>query len=97
MLWTTVDQNPTAPLRSAEGHWLIPLGDQSSTRVTLFWGVQDPKAGSTGADWSLLLPSAGVGRVSTLVTLRLPNPLSIKPTLGGLDLTVPDRLELERR
>ena len=96
LLWTTVDQNPTAPLRSSEGRWLIPLGEQGPCRVCLFWSATDPVVGSTGSGWSLILPSAGVGRVSTLVTLYLPDHLTIKPSLAGLELTVPDRMELER-
>ncbi len=96
LLWTTVDQTPTAPLRSTEGHWLIPLGDQSPSRVSLFWSTQGPAVGPLGSGWSLSLPSAGLGRVSTLVTLHLPDQLAIKPLLAGLELTVPDRMELER-
>jgi len=96
LLWTTVDQSPTAPLRSSEGRWLIPLGEQGPCRVCLFWSATDPVVGSTGSGWSLILPSAGVGRVSTLVTLHLPDHLAIKPSLAGLELTVPDRMELER-
>ncbi|MBV8126359.1 MAG: hypothetical protein JO114_01695 [Planctomycetaceae bacterium] len=96
LLWTTVDQSPTAPLRSSEGRWLIPLGEQGPCRVSLFWSATDPVVGSTGSGWSLILPSAGVGRVSTLVTLHLPDHLTIKPSLAGLELTVPDRMELER-
>ena len=96
LLWTTVDQSPTAPLRSSEGRWLIPLGEQGPCRVCLFWSATDPVVGSTGSGWSLILPSAGVGRVSTLVTLHLPDHLTIKPSLAGLELTVPDRMELER-
>jgi len=96
LLWTTVDQSPTAPLRSSEGRWLIPLGEQGPCRVSLFWSATDPVVGSTGSAWSLVLPSAGVGRVSTLVTLHLPDHLTIKPSLAGMELTVPDRMELER-
>jgi len=96
LLWTALDQGPTAPLRSREGRFLIPLGDQGPCRVSLFWSATDPVAGSAGSGWSLVLPSAGVGRVSTLVTLHLPDRLLIKPSLAGLELTVPDRMELER-
>ncbi|MGA9922826.1 MAG: hypothetical protein WBQ29_05435 [Isosphaeraceae bacterium] len=96
LLWITVDQSPIAPLRSSEGRWLIPLGEQGPCRVCLFWSATDPVVGSTGSGWSLILPSAGVGRVSTLVTLHLPDHLTIKPSLAGLELTVPDRMELER-
>ena len=38
LLWTTVDQSPTAPLRSSEGRWLIPLGE-GPCRVCLFWSA----------------------------------------------------------
>ncbi len=96
LLWSTVDQKPTSPLRSAEGHWLISLGTQGPCRVCLFWSAQGPRAGPPGSGWSLALPSAGVGRVSTLVTLHLPDHLSIRPSIAGLDLTVPDRMDLER-
>src|SRR5262249_25564971 len=37
LLWSTVDNNPVTPLRSAGGKWLIPLGEQSPKRVSLFW------------------------------------------------------------
>jgi len=96
LLWSTVDQSPTAPLRSSEGRWLIPLGELGPCRVSLFWSAADPGGGSTASGWSLILPSAGVGRVSTLVTLHLPDQLAIKPSLAGLELTVPDRVDLER-
>ena len=96
LLWSTVDQIPTAPLRSGEGNWLIPLGEQGPSRVSLFWIGSNPVADSPGSAWSVTLPRAGVGRVSTLVTLHLPDHLTIKPSLTGLELTVPDRMELER-
>ena len=37
-----------------------------------------------------------MARVSTLVTLHLPDQMTIKPPLAGLEVTVPDRMELER-
>ena len=43
LLWTTVDQRPTAALRSGEGRWLIPLGEQQGpSRVSLFWSDRGP-------------------------------------------------------
>jgi hypothetical protein len=97
LIWSTVDANPVAPLRSAEGRWLVPLGEEGPNRVSLFWrqgrlGVDDDSDGG----WSLTLPRAGVGRVSTVVTVHHPDEVVIKPPLSGLQLTVPDRVELER-
>jgi hypothetical protein len=95
LIWSTLENQPVGPLRSAEGRWLVPLGDQTATRVCLFWS-EPPPQGSGETPWSLRLPRTGMGRMSTLVTLRLPDEIAIRPSLGGLELSVPDRMELER-
>lgn len=94
--WATLENSPVEPLRSTEGRWLIPISGQGRIRrrVCLFWS-QPPASGSP-ATWSITLPRAGAGRVSTLVTLRLPDEVEIRTSLGGLELTGPDRVELER-
>jgi hypothetical protein len=74
----------------------VPLGEQAPARVGLFWSESSSQVSSSDAPWSLTLPRAGSGRVSTLVTLRLPEDVEIRPSIGGLDLTAADRVELER-
>jgi hypothetical protein len=96
LLSATVENAPVEPLRAADGRWLVPLGEQVRKRVGLFWSEASSPASSSDASWSLTLPRAGAGRVSTLVTLRLPEGVEIRPSIGGLDLTAADRVELER-
>ncbi len=96
LVHATVDQTPTSPFRSSDGKWLVPLGGQGPGRVSLFWNAACQQGDSHGFDWSLMLPRAGLGRISTLLTLHLPETLAAKPSLAGLELTVPDRMELER-
>jgi hypothetical protein len=96
LLSATVENAPIEPLLAADGRWLVPLGEQVRKRVGLFWSEASRPASSSDAPWSLTLPRAGAGRVSTLVTLRLPEGIEIRPAIGGLDLTAADRVELER-
>jgi hypothetical protein len=97
LLWTTVDQKSASAFRSADGRWFIPLGEQQGPcRVNLLWRDKSPILGSNGADWFFVLPRAGEGRVSAVATLHLPNEMMTKPRLAGLELTSPDRVELER-
>ena len=96
-LWATVDQNPVSPLRSAEGRWLVPLGDQGPYRVSLFWSEPAQAATAAQAGWPLTLPRVGVERVPTLLTVHLPDGLTIKPSAAALELSTADRIALERR
>jgi hypothetical protein len=96
LLWTTVENVPVEPLLAADGRWLVPLGEQVRKRVGLIWGESSSHPSSSDSQWSLTLPRAGTGRVSTLVTLRLPEVVEIRPSIGGIDLTSADRVELER-
>ena len=57
-------------------------GDRSGSWINRFGVVTDPAQRRRG-------------RVSTLVTLHLPDHLTIQPSLAGLELTVPDRMEPE--
>ena len=74
----------------------MPLGDQGPYRVSLFWSEPAPVAATASAGWSLTLPRVGVDRVSTLLTVHLPDGLAIKPSPAGLELSAPDRIALER-
>ena len=96
VLWSTVDQTPVWPLRSAEGRWLVPLGDQGPYRVSLFWSEPSAGAATSTGGWSLTLPQVGTDRVSTLVTVHLPDGLTIKPSPPDLEPAAPDRVALER-
>ena len=90
LLWSTVDQNPVAPLRSDDGRWLVPVVEQAGHRVCLFWSQP------AGKSWTLILPRAGAERVPTLVTLCLPSNLAVDTSQDELDITTADRMELER-
>jgi hypothetical protein len=99
LLWATVDQSPIRVLMAADGRWLIPLADEGPHRVGLYWegAPGGSGAGPPGTHESLLeLPRVGPGRVPSLVTIRAPEELVIRPTLTDLEPVSFDRLELER-
>jgi hypothetical protein len=95
-LWATVDQGPVTPLKAADGRWLIPLGTNGPNRVSVFWSQRPEISNTNESGWALTLPRAGVGGVSTLVTVHHPGELAIKPSLAGLEPASPGRLDLER-
>jgi hypothetical protein len=95
LLWATVDQGQVRPLRSADQRWFIPLAEQGPSRVSLFWSTPMAIAETGGSTWSLDLPRAGAGRASTTVRLHLPEPLALGTSSGSLEVTGPDRVDLE--
>jgi hypothetical protein len=96
VIWLTVDGNPVLPLRSKSGRFFVPLAEPGAGRVNLFWKKPASSAPAAQWPWSCTLPKAGVGSCSTLLTLHLPPNMTARSAFAGLELTAPDRVELER-
>ena len=95
-LWATVDQNPVSPLRSAEGRWLVPLGDQGPYRVSLFWSepaqAAHRRAGGMVPDSSPGRRRAGAHPPDGPPARRADD----QAVAAALELSTPDRIALER-
>jgi hypothetical protein len=97
LLWATVDQGPVVPLRASNERWFVPLDNQGAARVALFWtGPLDVSDEGGESAWALDLPRAGPVRSSAIVRVHLPETLSAGQPPGGMELTGPDRVDLER-
>ncbi|WP_165227420.1 hypothetical protein [Aquisphaera insulae] len=96
--WTTVDQVPVRPLRGGERRWLIPLRDSAGPHVAIYWTVPPPASptGEDTADLRLAIPTTGPDRVPARVTVHLADGMAVRSLSTDLDLTVADRVILDR-
>lgn len=98
-LYAAVNGNATKFFRNGSDHWLIPLVEQSSTRMSLAWtSTSASSAGAnhdTGAALPLALPTLGTGKIPMVVSVRTPAEATVLSPPGRLYPVNSARLDLE--
>ena len=95
LTWATVAGTAVAPLLGEGGKWMIPLGEQTSQCVSVIW-TEARAASPPPESRSLVLPRAGIGKASTLVSVHLPPDRILKTVVGGLELVGSEHVDQER-
>ena len=96
LLWVTRDSSPVIPLRRSSGVWSIALEDSRQPHISVIWQSSPSDRRATGSASSVGIPRAGEGTATTLVTVHLPDQLTLESDIGGLRRTSISRLEMAR-
>ncbi len=89
-LWASVNGSPARLLKAGPDEWLIPLVEESESRVRLAW------QGNALPSGEVALPLLGRTATQALVTVRAPGGLLVESPSGRLPASVPERMDIER-
>jgi hypothetical protein len=96
LLWTARDSSPVIPRRRSSGEWSIALEDSRQPQISLIWQSNPSALRSSGSDRFVGVPKAGEGTATTLVTIHVPEELTLESDALGLRPTSISRLEMAR-
>ena len=97
-LYAAVNGSPASILKAGPGRWLVPLAEETTSRVSLTWSSNVPEGDAidSGRSIPLPLPVIESARVPVVLSVRAPLGVEVASPPGQLRASNPDRVDLER-